>query len=84
MICRSTTTSSTSTLYLTQYGKPLSKGYLQDTKIITCSLTSTDSKRHLIAGKPLANEVFLGRLSKTNFTTQLDTMTCVSSSSAHQ
>ena len=61
-----------------------SKGYLQETKIIACSLTSTDSKRPLIAGKPLVNEVFLGLMSKTNFTTQLDTMTCVSSSSAHQ
>ena len=59
-----------------------SEGYLQETKIIACSLTSTDSKRPLIAEKP--HEVFLGRMSKTNFTTQLDTMTCISSSSAHQ
>ena len=61
-----------------------SKGYLQETQIIACSLTSVDSKRPLIAGKPLVNEVFLGLMSKTNITTQLDTMTCVSSSSAHQ
>ena len=61
-----------------------SGGYLQETKIIACSLISTASKRPFIAGKALANEDFVGLMSKTNFTTQLDNACCVSSSSTHQ